>query len=207
MFNSPPAKRWWLFVVLSVLTIVAAHLLDTWIWAHVRDPKVYDRDWGRMLRSAGYLPTWLIVAIGLWTHDKPKKSWGWRGALMILVPTASGALAELLKLVVRRLRPGDTSAAYVFRPVTEDTWSTRGLGMPSSHVLVAMGAATVLSRLFPRAWWLWYLVAAGCAYTRLLANAHFFSDVVVASILGWLVGDITMRWAAKKIAFANTIES
>ncbi|MEP6781613.1 MAG: phosphatase PAP2 family protein, partial [Gemmatimonadaceae bacterium] len=170
-------------------------------WLHVRDPKVYERDWGRMLRSAGYLPTWLIVAIALWGQDRHRTGWGWRGGLMILTPTASGALAELSKLVVRRLRPPDITAqfTYAFRPFAERPWSTGGLGMPSSHMLVAMGAATVLARLFPRVWWLWYLIAAGCGYTRLLANAHYLSDVVAAAFIGWVVGDLAVRFAAKKV--------
>ena len=199
--TQPP--RWWLVVVIGLAAIVCAHLLDLTVWTHVRDLQVYDRDWGRMLRSAGYLPTWFIVAIGLWGHDRGRTGWGWRGGLMILVPTASGAVAELLKLMVRRLRPGDTTFAYTFRPYSEDLWSTKGLGMPSSHVLVAMGAATVLARLFPRVWWLWYLVAAGCAYTRLLANAHFFSDVVTAAVVGWIIADSAVRWVAKKSTVQN----
>ncbi len=194
------APRWWLLAVVALLAITAAHLLDEWVWTHVRDPQVYDRDWGRMLRSAGYLPTWLIVAIGLWGHDRARRGWGWRGGLMILTPTVCGALAELLKLVVRRLRPPDTTFAYAFRPFADNPWSTKGLGMPSSHVLVAMGAATVLARFFPRVWWLWYLIAAGCAYTRLLASAHYLSDVVAAAILGWLVGDIAVRFVAGRLA-------
>lgn len=187
-----PAPRWWLVAVVGIGLIAGAHLLDEWVWTHVRDARVYERDWGRMLRSAGYLPTWLIVAIGLWGQDRGRARWGWRGGLMILTPTIGGALAELLKLVVRRLRPPDVTSVftYAFRPFSERSWSTAGLGMPSSHMLVAMGAATVLARLFPRVWWLWYLIAAGCGYTRLLANAHYLSDVVAAAVLGWVVGKL-----------------
>jgi membrane-associated phospholipid phosphatase len=51
----------------------------------------------------------------------------------------------------------------------------------------------VLSRIFPRAWWLWYLLAVGCALTRLLALGHFFSDTVVAALLGYAVGVVMAR--------------
>ena len=197
----PRAPSWWIVAVLSIAVIALAHLLDEWAWTHLRDPQVYERDWGRMLRSAGYLPTWLVVAIALWGQDRGRAGWGWRGGLMILTPTLSGALAELLKLVVRRLRPPDITAqfGYAFRSFGEKTWSTGGLGMPSSHVLVAVGAATVLARLFPRVWWLWYLVAAGCAYTRLLANAHYLSDVVAAAVLGWITAELCVRFVARKL--------
>jgi membrane-associated phospholipid phosphatase len=65
--------------------------------------------------------------------------------------------------------------------------------LPSSHVLVAFAAATVLARLFPRAWGLWYLLAAGCAVTRVLAMAHFLSDTVVAALVGYVVGVLLSR--------------
>lgn len=195
-----PQRRWLLVAAVSIVVIIAAHLLDVWAWAHVRDPRVYERDWGRMLRSAGYLPTWLIVAVALAAHDRGTAGWRWRGGLMVLVPTASGALAEVLKLVFRRLRPGETSPEYVFRSFTENFWSNKGLGMPSSHMMVAMGAAVVLARLFPRVWWMWYLIAIGCGVTRVLAGAHYASDVAVAAVLAYIMGDVLTRWGLNKRA-------
>lgn len=196
---SVPSGRRWLYVALiSACVIVAAHLLDPWVWAHLRAPKVYERDWGRLLRSAGFLPTWLIVAIALWAHDKGSPKWRWRGGLMLLVPTVAGALAELLKLVFRRLRPGEMSPEYVFRSFLDNPWSNKGLGLPSSHVMVAMGAAVVLARLFPRVWWMWYLIAIGCGLTRMLAVAHYASDVAVAAVVAYIVGDVLMRWGLRK---------
>ena len=122
---------------------------------------------------------------------------------MVLVPTVTGALAEVLKLVFRRLRPGEVSPDYVFRPFLEDPWSNKGLGMPSSHMMVAMGAAVVLARLFPRSRWLWVLIAVGCGYTRVLAGAHYLSDVVVGGVAAWFMGDAIMRWGLKRRAQAS----
>lgn len=194
----PAGRRWLLVVLISTVLIVAAHLADTWVWAHVRDPKVYERDWGRLLRSAGYLPTWFIVAIALFAQDRGTRGGRWRGGLMLLVPTVTGALAEILKLVFRRLRPGETSPEYVFRSFLDNPWSNKGLGMPSSHMMVAMGAAVVLARLFPRVWWLWYLIAIGCGITRLLAVAHYASDVAVAGVAAYIVADVLTRWGLAK---------
>jgi membrane-associated phospholipid phosphatase len=195
-------RRWRMALIVSLFVIAAAHVVDAWAWAHVRDAQVYERDWGRMLRSAGYLPTWLFVAIALWTHDRPRAGWHWRGTLVILTPIATGALAEVIKLLVRRLRPGELSPEYVFRPFSVDPWSNRGMGMPSSHVMVAVGVAVVLARLFPRSWWLWYLLAAGCAYTRVLARAHYVSDVVAAAAFAWLAADVMVRWGLRKRTLA-----
>lgn len=185
-------RQWLVFLAAAVAAIAVSHLLDHAVWQQVRDAKVNDRDWGRLLRSLGYLPTWLVVAGALWLHDRGAPArvahWGWRGGLLVLAPALAGALAEGLKMLVRRVRPDPDVFAYQWRPYGQDLLSTRGLGMPSSHVAVAFAGAAVLSRLFPRAWWLWYLLATGCAATRLLALGHFLSDTVAAALLGYVVG-------------------
>ncbi len=188
--SAPSARRWFIFVAIAVAVVLVAHLLDEPAWRLLRDPRVYERDWGRLLRSMGYLPTWLIVAIGLWTHDRPSAGWAKRGGYVILSPILGGALAELLKLLVRRLRPDADVFAYNFRAFSDHPFSTGGLGMPSSHTLVAFAGAVALARLFPRAWVLWYLLALGCALTRVMANAHFLSDTAAAAVLGWGVGQL-----------------
>lgn len=199
--NADLQRRRWLVVgAASIALIVVAHLLDAWAWAHMRDARVYEKDWGRLLRSAGYLPTWLIVAVALLAQDRGTTGWRWRGGLMVLVPTASGALAEVLKIVFRRLRPGETSPEYVFRSFSDNFWSNKGLGMPSSHMMVAMGAAVVLARLFPRVWWMWYLIAIGCGVTRVLAGAHYASDVVAAAVFAYILGDVLTRWGFRQRA-------
>jgi membrane-associated phospholipid phosphatase len=174
--------------------IIAAHMLDPFAFAHVRVDNVYGEDWGRMLRVMGFLPLWLAAGIALMLHERTP----WRrvhrspGGLIIAGAGAGGIVAELTKLVVRRRRPGDLGE-YLFRPFSERPFSTGGLGMPSSHALVAFGAAAILSRLFPRAWIVWWTLAWGCALTRVAAGAHFFSDVVAAAVLGWLVGAALWR--------------
>jgi membrane-associated phospholipid phosphatase len=197
------ARRWWLVAALSVVVVAAAHLVDPYAWAHWRDPRVHDRDWGRLLRSMGYLPTWLIVAIGCWTADRPAPGWGWRGGLALSGPALGGLVAEVGKLLVRRLRPDLDTFGYAFRAYAEEPLSNRGMGIPSSHVLVAFAGAVALSRLFPRAWWLWYLLAAGCAATRVLAVGHYFSDVVAAAMLAWLVVDPLATWMLRRRAQAG----
>jgi len=54
--------------------------------------------------------------------------------------------------------------------------------------MVAFAAATALAHLFPRAKWVWFALAAGCAATRIIAHAHFLSDVMLGALMGWCVG-------------------
>jgi len=177
------------------LAILAAHLLDPLAFRYIRVDDVYGADWGRMLRVMGFLPLWLAagVALILEDGDRGRQLLRCRGALLIAGATLGGVAAELLKLVFRRLRPGELGE-YDFRPFTDRPLSTGGLGLPSSHALVAFGAAAVLARLFPRARWLWWGLASGCAFTRVAAGRHFLSDVVVAAVVGWLVGAMVWRW-------------
>jgi membrane-associated phospholipid phosphatase len=180
--DRPSWTRW---LVLSALAIVAAHLLDEVAWRLVRVPAVYEKDWGRLLRSMGYLPFWLLMALAWWLQvrdDALRRSGTW---LLALGPTLGGVAAELLKLLVRRVRPDAEQFGYAFRAFAEGPLSNRGMGMPSSHTLVAFAGAFALARLFPRARWVFYLLAAGCGLSRVMATAHFLSDTVVAACVAW----------------------
>jgi membrane-associated phospholipid phosphatase len=196
-------------VALAIVAIVLAHVLDGPVFRAIRIERIHDQDLGRMFRVMGFLPLWLFAGAALLLHERPrlKRAWRSRGGLLIAGATLGGIAAELLKLVVRRLRPGELGE-YVFRPYTERPFSTGGLGLPSSHALVAFGAAAILSRMFPRAWVVWWLLAWGCAFTRVAAGAHFFSDVVAAAIVGWAIGALVWRWrvcpAAAQVPLADT---
>ena len=192
-------SRWIRFLIIAVVAIACAHLLDATAWRSARLLSVNDKDWGRLLRSMGYLPTWGVIALGFWLqqHDHPRRTkYAWA---LVLGPALGGSLAEVLKLSIRRLRPNPDVFEYVFRPFADGPLSNRGMGMPSSHVLVAFAGATVLAQLYPRARWLWYTLAAGCAATRVLAMGHFLSDTVVAAVSGVVVGGWVWGRAAIEI--------
>lgn len=194
---------WGRVLVVMVVALVLSHLADGLAWEHVRYPRVNDRDWGRWLRTVGYLPAWIFTALGMWLTSRPgpgepANGLGWRAGALVLSAALGGGLAELIKLIVRRQRPGAESAEYLFRPYDVDLWSTGGLGLVSSHAGVAFGAAALLARAFPGGRVVWYTLAAGCAMTRVMAGAHYLSDVVAAAVLGWLVAEFVWRWAAAR---------
>lgn len=183
-----PALR---VIIVAIAAIVVAHLADTWAWRELISPGVYDHDLGRMFRVVGYLPLWLLLAVALWLTTRDRR----RALLLALVPTAGGLLAEVLKILLRRERPGLHNGEYFFRPYADHFLATRDLGLPSSHTLVAFSAAWLLCRFYPRGWPVWLLLAAGCALSRVQAQAHFLSDVTVAAVAGYLlVAAIWVRW-------------
>jgi membrane-associated phospholipid phosphatase len=180
------ARRGLLFGLGATALILAASLADSWAFAHLTLPRVNDQDWGRLLRSMGFLPLWLLAGVAFYRSTTTPS--GQRHAVLLMAaPTLSGALGEVLKLLIRRERPGLNAGAYVFRDFVDRPFSTAGLGMPSGHAIVAFGACAILARLWPRARVIWYGLAVGCALTRVLARAHFLSDVTVAGVAGWTV--------------------
>lgn len=183
---------------MTILAVVAAHLADRPAWESLLDKHFANTDLGRFLRIQGFLPTWIAVGAALVLSDWPRRAvegwkgaW-WRGSLVVGAAVAGGLLAEVGKLLVRRERPG-ALGVYAFRDWADRPFSTAGLSMPSSHVLVASAALAMLARLFPRTAPVCYLLIAGCAYSRLAAGAHFLSDVTVAAILGVVVAEAIWR--------------
>lgn len=183
-------------LLIAILLIGLSLLADGWVAEHVRFGRVYETDWGRMLRNFGYLPFWMLAAIALALHDRESREWWRRGALLLAAPAVAGIVGELLKITVRRMRPPDAGSAYAFREFSDHPFSSRGLGFPSSHAVVAFGAAAILSRMFPRACIVWYAAAVGCAVSRLLAHAHYLSDVVAAALIGIAVAALLWRYWA-----------
>lgn len=179
----------------AVITWVAFRL-DPWIWARLRYPDIYEHDWGRLLRVMGSLVLWAPLALAVALEGRR------RGWLLLAGPAVAGIGAEALKLLVRRERPGLHDGTYVFRSFAERPFDSHDFGFPSSHAVVAFAGAAVLARLYPRAGWVVYPLALGCAVSRVLAHAHFASDVVAGSIAGWAVGALLSRGAGPAIRMA-----
>lgn len=186
--------RRWGVVLAAAGALSLSLVLDPWVWRNLSLAGIYERDWGRMLRVTGSLVFWAPLALAVWLamrragHSRPG-----RAALLFWGPALAGGVAELLKLLVRRERPGFADGEYVFRDFAERTWSTSGLGFPTSHGMVAFGGAAVLAGLFPGTAPVAYAIAAGCALTRILAGAHFASDAVGGAIFGWAIGALLWR--------------
>lgn len=196
------ARSGWIGLAVTLGATAVTFAVDKAAFDLLHAPTIYDNDLGRLLRVMGYAGTWVLLslAVGLQQGtDLARRDWARRRAwLLFWSPTLAGALAEVLKIVVRRQRPALNDGFYGFRPWDERTWSGAGLAFPSSHTAVAFGGAAMLARLFPRARWIGYALAAGCAATRVLHRAHFVSDVVFAAGLGWLTAWVLWRrWAPR----------
>jgi membrane-associated phospholipid phosphatase len=207
MNDQATSRSAWVALAVTIAATAAALLVDRFAFELFNAPKVYDKDFGRLLRVMGFAGTWLALALAVGLQHSgdefARATARRRGWLLFWSPMLAGGLAELLKIVVRRERPALNDGAYGFRDWGERTFSGAGLAFPSSHTAVAFGGAFMLARLFPRARWVGYVLAAGCGITRVLARAHFVSDVVFAAGLGWLVSwALWRKWAPRAAVIA-----
>lgn len=192
------SSRTWRLVFIALTAIALAHLLDHGVWQTLRLPpdafrKVEGRDWYRFLRILGFWPAWVAVgslliasALALRSRSRDPGRAGSIGLGLILSSGVAGGLAELAKLIIRRGRPGETGA-YTFDWPLFSLGDPPALGTVSSHAAVAFGAAFLLARTVPGAGWIGIPLAIGCGVTRLIAGAHFLTDVLAAGVIGYAV--------------------
>jgi membrane-associated phospholipid phosphatase len=203
--RAPLALRAAVALAITLAFLVVPALGDQWAYAHLFRVKLYDHDWAMALRATGTLYIWIPVALILWLVQRATDTAvAKRRALLLLgSPALAGALCEVMKLVIRRERTDVGAGQWVFRDWSDHTFSSAGLSTPSSHTMVAFGAATMLARMYPQARWVFYAFAWGCAATRVFSHAHFLSDITFGALLGWAVGwGIWMQWGGAKPAVA-----
>lgn len=175
--------------------LAAALACDHPAYVHLSVKSLTDRlslegnDWYRALRVMGYAGTWLGVAVTMALIDRSRALTGdhlpggakRRGVVLLLSVGLSAFAAEAFKVVIGRMRPEDTGGFYAFMPLADRFAHNSDLGMPSSHAAVAFAACIALALQIRAATPVLLAAAAGCGLTRVLAGAHFVSDVALAA--------------------------
>lgn len=200
---TPPRMRAIVWMVgFFALAMVAAVMLDPLVleWVRARGPLRHNSDMTRLLRVAGYAPAWGAIALCLALIDLRARRRGWwdRGAMLVFSMLASASLAEVTKLIVRRERPRNAlndGAFFEFRSFLDGPLSSTGIGFPSSHAAVAFGGAFMLARVAPGCGPVVIAWACGCAVSRVLAGAHYASDVVGSAAVGYAC--CALLWAVR----------
>src|SRR5688500_18222671 len=125
---------------IAMSAIVLAHFVDWWVLEHLAAPRFQETDLGRMFRVLGFIPLWICVALATVLGDDLTRSMSariHRGSIVLVSAMLGGIVAEVLKVLVRRERPSANVDHYVFKSWSDDVFHSGGLGLPSSHVLVA----------------------------------------------------------------------
>ncbi|MCP9775926.1 phosphatase PAP2 family protein [Cyanobium sp. WAJ14-Wanaka] len=190
------AKQLPYLIVYGVVILSLSHLLDFPIAGIFRPEHQSQSDLFKLFRCWGFLGTWVLITISAQLLSQPTSSkplTGWKRYLnqeawmLIAAPMISGSIAEIIKLIVRRIRPhGDPS--YIFRSWLDRPFSTSGIGFPSSHTAVAFAGSTIIIYLYPRLKLPAIIMAAGCLVTRVVSGAHYFSDGIGGALVGISAG-------------------
>jgi membrane-associated phospholipid phosphatase len=98
---------------------------------------------------------------------------------------------EVLKLIFWRERPNVDNARGQFFLTSAGANGS----FASEHSIVAWSAASALAAEYPAHWtqFALYSAATGVSLTRVMGQAHFPSDVLVGSSIGWLIGHNVVR--------------
>ena len=184
----------WLYIALA-LAVCETLRARRYRWGWL--PQSFRR-YGRIL-TARRARAVSLKKMRRWLGRDPGKRIAARAVFLISCPFVAMAVAELLKLVVRRERPQAwLEVMPVFRDWSGAWWQNNDLGMPSSHAATAFGAAFALVKLYPKGTPVWMAVAVCCALSRVIDQAHTLTDVYAGAVVAWvLVSWITRRWWAK----------
>jgi membrane-associated phospholipid phosphatase len=99
----------------------------------------------------------------------------------------SQGVMHVMKFVTDRTRPGDGGSGHFW---------TGGEAFPSGHAMTAWAVAKVVSDEYsgkPLVKIGMYSFAAAVSLSRLTAERHYASDVLVGSAVGYLIGKFVMR--------------
>jgi membrane-associated phospholipid phosphatase len=116
----------------------------------------------------------------------------------------AGLITSLIKNILGRARPKlfDTVGALDFKLFA---FSPEHASFPSGHATNIFAFATVIAMLWPQGRVLLYTVAVWIAASRVLIGAHYFTDVVVAALIGTAFPYIVReRFAARRWLFERT---
>lgn len=124
----------------------------------------------------------LSYALGAITHNEHARE---AGLLSTEAMVDAVGVAEAMKFLSYRSRPDTGSASGLFGHA-----SPLDSSFPSNHAALAWSAAAVFAREYPGpvAQWAAYGLASVVSLSRITAEQHFPSDVLIGAATGYLIG-------------------
>jgi membrane-associated phospholipid phosphatase len=151
-----------------------------------------------VLASAWWVKWPLIAALGALGDARPRCASARTCALAASIAAGvAAATVALVKEVTDRARPPVAEASI--QPLVSLPEST---SFPSGHAATAFAAATAVALVYPRLRVPVLLIAALVALSRVYLGVHYWSDVVVGSLVGVGIGWVTvvaMRWVVRAL--------
>ncbi|HEV8509118.1 MAG TPA: phosphatase PAP2 family protein [Gemmatimonadales bacterium] len=174
--------RWWeAAVAIGAVGVVslADRGTNDWIQDH---RSARSDDVARVFRNGGqpevvFGLSGAILAAGVVSGRLDQRR---RGGRVLASVAVAGLTTAVIKAAVGRLRPGETSDPYRFKPFAHHD------AFPSGHATLAFALATSLSEEIDRPWATaaLYAGATGTAWSRLNDKRHWLSDVLAGATVG-----------------------
>jgi hypothetical protein len=162
------------------------HTMNSLIHINANDQQHFNTLSNAGVAAIGALPAGMY----LWSLNKDAPQAHETGLLSGEALVDSLAFSEAIELVSRRERPSVNNAKGNFF-----SSSPTDSSFPSNHAAAAWAMASVIGEEYPG--WLARTAVYGLATTvsvsRVLADQHFPSDVLVGSAAGWLIGHYVYR--------------
>jgi len=211
----------WLIAAGSIVVILAVcsyllidRPLATWVHEHWKGPPgtepLLRENVVNLLTEVGnalYAIVGGLVAAGVLLAMKRKIMAAQFGLLAAGV-AVSGLVVNVFKVIFGRARPGAwwDEGLWGFDPLSIGSDVN---GFPSGHSATIGAIAMALCLIWPRAWWACALGALVFAFTRVLTESHYLSDVIVGLFVGGLTV-IALRhyvWRSMGWGYDQSIEA
>ena len=96
----------------------------------------------------------------------------------------------ILKNIFHRLRP---SSFNQFQQISTSFNCPLDFSFPSSHAITAFAMATIISHFDKKRWWIYYSIAFLISFSRIYLGCHYFFDVLVGAVLGFLISKVILQ--------------
>ncbi len=172
-----------LLIALDGYLFTGFHQLWDYITDHpffLFDEMTKHRHW-EFIKSYGSVWTAVVAWIVISKFDPHKRRLFWRFLFAILISTLA---YTVLKHIIGKIRPEANDWQPFYYPLFLGWNLDGGMAFPSGHATFAFAFATCMALFYPQLRHLFYTLAALCALSRVISQAHFFSDIYAGALLG-----------------------
>ena len=147
-----------------------------------------DNDFWAFVEQLGLVWIGLLACIFIWVYDPAKRKYI---IAFIVTSIITGLLVDVIKKTTGKIRPEPYFSTYAeyfhirFLGFLKGWTVDAPVAFPSGHSTQAFVTATFLAVLYPRVRWMFYSMAACTAFSRVLSQAHWLSDIYAGMLLGY----------------------
>lgn len=155
---------------------------------------IHDYGWYAGSPQNNYGAQGIVYFTGLFTKNEKLRR---TGVLLIASATATGLVQQIAKSATGRVRPGSGLEKNHFRPFGG---SSKFRSFPSGHSVLTFTNAHVIAKQFENKWIKAGIYTIGVipGLTRIYADAHWASDVVLSWAMSYFMVEAIDRYLDKK---------